>query len=557
MAQKVHPLIIAILVSIFEACILIYLYKYLGRNDISFTYAFLFSCAVNLALWIVYITQIYPNFISPLRHLPSPSGAWPFLGHMYVAFSNPPGQNLQEFAANIPNNGIIYFQGLFKGDRILLTDSRALADVLVHNAYDFEKPNKARVFLRRILGDGLILVEGDLHRFNRKHLMPAFSFRHIKELYPIFWKKSIELTQAVEGEIRHKRATENKEKFTDDTDVELKEWASKVTFDIIGDAALGRDFNTLWSPDDPLTSIYHEVTRPDLGKNIHFLLNLLGPQKLVSLLPIKEELLLRKNSKALREHCRELLREKKERMKLESSEHVDILSILIRSNDFADDMLIDQLLTFLAAGHETTAAAFTWAVYLLSIHPFIQTKLREELFANMPEPYFQTNPSNPQSLFALLDSLPYLNAICSESLRLYPTVPITLRDAVRPTKILDQHIPAGTQVVVSPWAINRNPHLWGPRATEFVPERWIDGSGQANNTGGATSNYSNLTFLHGSRSCIGQGFARAELRALVAAWVGRFEMRMADPTETVVPSGVITIKPRDGLRLRLRPVVRS
>lgn len=86
-----------------------------------------------------------------------------------------------------------------------------------------------------------------------------------------------------------------------------------------------------------------------------------------------------------------------------------------------------------------------------------------------------------------------------------------------------------------------------------MPERWIDAAtGKANNTGGQSSNYSVLTFLHGPRSCIGEKFAKGELRALMAVFVGGFEMEMADLNEVPVVAGAITTKPRDGMRLRLK-----
>lgn len=74
------------------------------------------------------------------------------------------------------------------------------------------------------------------------------------------------------------------------------------------------------------------------------------------------------------------------------------------------------------------------------------------------------------------------------------------------------------------------------------------------NTGGQSSNYSQITFLHGPRSCIGQGFARAELRCLVAALVGRFDLQLADPNKKAVPAGVITTKPADGMHLKMKTV---
>lgn len=97
--------------------------------------------------------------------------------------------------------------------------------------------------------------------------------------------------------------------------------------------------------------------------------------------------------------------------------------------------------------------------------------------------------------------------------------------------------------------------MWGPGASEFDPGRWIEPkTGKPNQSGGASTNYAFLTFLHGPRSCIGQGFARAELRALVAAFVGAFDFTMADPDEEVIPAGVVTTKPKNGLKLRLTKI---
>jgi cytochrome P450 len=167
------------------------------------------------------------------------------------------------------------------------------------------------------------------------------------------------------------------------------------------------------------------------------------------------------------------------------------------------------------------------------------------------------DPSAPAP--SQIDDLPLLNAVCNETIRLYPAVPATIREAVRDTElpvrtaegdIIYRRIPQGTRVQLTPWAVNRSTRVWGKDAGEFVPERWL-GEGNAN-TGGQASNYSLITFLHGPRSCIGQGFARSELKALVAALFGRFEVEMADPHEEVVSAGVITTKPANGVHLRMR-----
>jgi cytochrome P450 len=132
-------------------------------------------------------------------------------------------------------------------------------------------------------------------------------------------------------------------------------------------------------------------------------------------------------------------------------------------------------------------------------------------------------------------------------------VPNTGRLTVRDSTILGQRIPKGTMVVISPWAINRSTKLWGPDAEKYIPERWI-GNDKEPQYGGTKSGFSLITFLHGARGCIGQSFSRLELKCLVMAMVMRFEIEMADPTEEIVPGGFITIKPKDGMRLRLREI---
>jgi cytochrome P450 len=131
-------------------------------------------------------------------------------------------------------------------------------------------------------------------------------------------------------------------------------------------------------------------------------------------------------------------------------------------------------------------------------------------------------------------------------------VPVTLRIATRATTINNVPVPAGTRIYVCPWAINRSPSLWGSNAGDFVPERWVDEDGKGNNSGGVDSNYSILTFLHGPRSCIGEKFAKAELKALLAVFCGCLELGLVEGEEVPVPAGAITTKPKNGMRLRLK-----
>lgn len=202
--------------------------------------------------------------------------------------------------------------------------------------------------------------------------------------------------------------------------------------------------------------------------------------------------------------------------------------------------------------HETTSSSLTWASYLLSKHSEAQSRLRSEIYEAIPDP--KALVDSGFDVAGVLENMPYLNAVCNEVLRLYPPIPVTARVSIRDTTVAGQFVPVNTMVFVVPWAINRNPVAWGSDAEVFRPERWIDETGRATMNGGAESNYNFITFLHGPRSCIGERFARAELRALIAALVGMFEFGMADPLEKVLAGGTITSKPVHGMKLKLTPL---
>lgn len=116
-------------------------------------------------------------------------------------------------------------------------------------------------------------------------------------------------------------------------------------------------------------------------------------------------------------------------------------------------------------------------------------------------------------------------------------MPLTVRESTRPTTIANNAVPAGVPVLLCPYAINRNPQMWGPNAGEMQPERWIDtledGSTRPNKNGGVNSNFAEITFLHGPRACIGRDFAKAELRCAIAGLVGRFHVELERPDEDV------------------------
>lgn len=455
----------------------------------------------------------------------------------------------------MPNNGIIRYLGILNQEHLLLTSPQAISEVLVTNSYDFVKSPEVRLGIGRLIGDGLVLSEGDAHKFQRKLLNPAFAFRRIKDLYPIFWDKAL---QGVETIVQH--IHESNGPGTDGTGktgfIEVGGWASRITLDIIGIAALGRDFGAIKDPNNSLFQTYQNVFGSSRWTRILFMLRLVMPAWFVNNLPIQREAEFKAAIKLLRHTCDDLIQDKKKKLADKELNDLDILSVAVESGGFTDENLINQLMTFLAAGHEPSVISFTWAIYALCCHPEVQTRLRQEVQEHLPA---INDPTTRASVTSVdIDDMPYLNAVCSEVLRFHPSVTMSTRVALKDTSILGNRVPKGTRVIFGTLATNKDPALWGPDASQFNPDRWMpkyEGDTSAT-IGGASSNFALLTFLHGPRACIGMRFARAELACLLAAWVGRMEFCLRYPEEIDQTKfdlkSVSTARPANGINVRVK-----
>lgn len=388
--------------------------------------------------------------------------------------------------------------------------------------------------------------------------MPAFHYRHVKDLYPLFWSKSCEMVRAIALKAPTNEGLEPPGELSNAPVVEIGNWTSRATLDIIGLAGMGQDFNALEDPQTELSRAYQSIfNADDRQARILGLLGLIFPRWFLQALPLKRNRAVRHGIGTIRRVSHELVQQKKRNLEQKKRTGIDILSVALESGGFTDENLVDQMMTFLAAGHETTSTAMIWAVYALCRHPEVQTRLRDEVRNGLP-PIDGAGPAKTTTTTTItapdLDRLPFLHAVCSEVFRLYPPVRVTLREAARDTTVQGQFVPAGTFVVLAPLAINTAVALWGDDANEFKPERWLDASARpaAGTAGGA--NYAFMTFLHGPRSCIGEKFARAEFACLLAALVGRFEMELAEKDREVEITGGITSKPKGGLPVRMRVV---
>ena len=342
--------------------------------------------------------------------------------------------------------------------------------------------------------------------------------------------------------------------------VEISTWTSRATLDIIGIAGMDKNFDAIANPDSKLYATYQKVFQPTSGQQLVGLLSFFLPLWFVRSLPFAHNGTMAEAAATIRKICRELISQKQEKLKLTEKEvqeprlqgsiDKDILSVAMKSGHFTTENLVDQLMTFLAAGHETTATSLTWACYSLCQYPEIQARLREDIRTHLPS----IDDDSKTITSALLSQCHYLHAVCQEVLRFWAIVPLTMREAAHDTTIQGQFVPKGTKIIICPWAVNTSVSMWGPDAEKFNPDRWM-APGQANR-GGAESAYANLTFLAGPRSCIGKQFALAEFAILLAALVGRFEFEFADPEypAKMKIKGGITTRPKEGVSMRMRPV---
>lgn len=296
-------------------------------------------------LGYIYVLRstVIPYFTSPLRDLPTPRGPSIALGHAIQCMtSKPPGGNMLKWLDEIPNDGLIVFQGWFHSfPNLIVTTPEAIMDVLNTHAADWEKHADGRAFLTRIIGNGLVVSEGTEHREQRKNATPAFSGRVIKDLVPLFWSKGLSLAEAVKREAAASDGT-----------IDIIPLAGRATLDIIGCAGIGKDFRSLEDADHEIVQHYEAITDPKKGNGLMmlFLLTQTLPLWLTPRLPIKANRKMDHATSNLRRLTKQMLAEKKTELKDGGGEQKDIVATLMRGGHFTDDELTDQLLTFLAAG---------------------------------------------------------------------------------------------------------------------------------------------------------------------------------------------------------------
>jgi cytochrome P450 len=222
------------------------------------------------------------------------------------------------------------------------------------------------------------------------------------------------------------------------------------------------------------------------------------------------------------------------------SARADLLGLLLSSSEAggpggqdAEQQVRDQVVTLIVAGHETVASALTWAWWLVAGDAAVAGRLAQE-----SRDVLGGRPATLEDYPRLV----YTRAVLDEALRLFPPAWLVTRRVLADDVLAQQPVPAGSLVIVSPYALHRNPRVWtAPQA--FDPGRFLPGADPAPRRG-------YLPFGAGPRMCVGREFALVEGVLLLAAVAGRFSLSRR-PGQTVVADPLVTVRPRGGLQLVL------
>jgi cytochrome P450 len=383
----------------------------------------------------------------------------------------------------------------------------------VENPRNFVKPNRAgaRFNLRLLLGDGLLTIDGEFHRQQRRLVQSAFH-KHRIETYA---ETMVQLTQ-------EELATWQPYQV-----INIAQAMQRLTLRIILNALFNLDSSSeAIRLGDAFTALTSSPTR-----------------QLVILRRLQRKLPFTSYSKriAAKQTLDNFVYTLIAQRRAEGQDVGDVLSMLLEAQDegntMTDQQVHDQVLTFIAAGHETAQNTLSWTFYLLSQHPAVYEKLLAQLRSvlNGRAPTMED-----------LAQLPYLEWVINESWRIYPPAWVQGRRAIEDFELDGYRFPAGTVFLLSQWVLHNLPDIWGDPEV-FRPERWDPVQTQKVPQGAY------FPFGAGPRICIGMPFAQLETKLLLATILQHYRPRLA-PDFRVVFEPRVTLRPKYGMRMVLEPV---
>jgi cytochrome P450 len=500
---------------------------------------------VSFLYFFVYCSFIYPFYISEMRHMPTVEGC-PIWGQFFNVILEECGTPHRRWHEKY--GPIVRYHFPFGAERLSVADDDALKHVTVRNPYNYPKPVRARLWMERILGHGVLLAEGQEHVHQRKALAPGFSIQSIRQLTPVFWEKALLMCQCWREDMRQANVTT--------MSIEALEWLNRATLDIIGKAGFGYDIDSLQNAETPIREAYRLVF--DFSPSAHILWGIQAYIPLTMKLPSKQARAVNTSRNIIQSKATEIIREKVKEAEANTGGK-DILALIAKDNKklqaagekgLSFETMRDQIMTFMGAGHDTTATGIAWTLHLLSTHPEIQSRLREEIKDYLPFLFNEHSRLDPGELAtADPDQLPYLDKVCRESLRFIPPIPMTVRQTIDDDTLAGYSIPAGTVVYVMANAINRLSMYWGADADVFDPDRWDD-------LPDTWTQNAFMTFLQGPRGCIGRKFAETEMKMILCAMLSMYEFKRDEttPDPELWKMWRLVLRPKHGVSLEVTAI---
>lgn len=399
---------------------------------------------------------------------------------------------------------------------VVCNDPALVRRVLQDRPRDFPKSNRLREGLAPLLGQSVFVTNGALWERQRRIIDPAFEGGRLRETFPAMLAASLSAARRLAA-----RAG---------AEIDIEPETSHAAADVI--------FRTLFSiPIEDATAARvfaafraHQDAQP--------IVNLAALVPLPSWVPRWHGRRTRRTAAEIRDLIAGLVETRADAIAAGTAPD-DLATKIMTTRDpqtgetFSPAEMVDQVAIFFLAGHETSASALAWALWLLAADGGWQDRVaaeaREVLTGDAPD-------------FAALSQLKTTRAVFREAMRLYPPVPMMVRETTCPEHFRDRDLPVGTQVVLSPWHLHRHERLWD-RPDDFDPARWETENGRA------CARAAYIPFSAGQRVCPGAGFAMAE-GPLMLALICR-DLRLSRGAVDPVPVARLTVRGKDGIRLRL------
>jgi len=391
---------------------------------------------------------------------------------------------------------------VFGTDACMVAHPDAIQQILLDEHEVFEKGEVLTRNLADAMGEGLFVTGGDQWQNQRTQVQPAFYRERLNTYVP-------EMRASAEQTV---------EQWRDGMVIDVNDAMTATTMDVLGRTLFGVDVTENPVVSDASNAI---LARFDTSRFWSFL-----PDRL----PTPTNRRYRQKLDELHQFVDELAQQRRQQQP--ENRGNDLLSILVgfvEASDLTMDEFRDNMVTFLFAGHETTALGLTYTLLCLAQHPDIQDTLREEVNTVCDGTVSAEDLSNLERIESVID----------EALRLYPPVYMFFREAKRDVTLQGYEIPGGTTLVLPQWVVHRDPEWWDDPET-FRPERFNDDYPE----------YAYFPFGGGPRHCIGMRFARMEMKTVLATVLEEYSFELdSDPDPDLIAS--TNLKPGEPIAIEL------